>query len=45
VLISSVFVAGSRQVPRLPAEVKTRLDTGIEKRFRIVVGDVNDYGL
>ena len=38
---SSVFVAGSRQISRLPAEVKTRLDTMIEKGFQILVGDAN----
>ena len=36
-----VFVAGSRQISRLPAEVKTRLDTMIEKGFQILVGDAN----
>jgi hypothetical protein len=29
---STVIVAGSRQIARLPAEVKTRLDTMIEKK-------------
>jgi len=38
---STVFVAGSRQISRLPAEVKTRLDTMIEKGFQILVGDAN----
>jgi hypothetical protein len=38
---STVFVAGSRQISRLPAEVKVRLDTMIEKRFQILVGDAN----
>ena len=38
---STVFVAGSRQTSRLPAEVKTRLDTMIEKGFQILVGDAN----
>ncbi|MBI2683476.1 MAG: hypothetical protein HYX26_09735 [Acidobacteriales bacterium] len=37
----TVFVAGSRQISRLPAEVKTRLDTMIEKGFQILVGDAN----
>lgn len=37
----TVFVAGSRQISRLPAEVKKRLDTMIEKRFQILVGDAN----
>lgn len=38
---SIVFVAGSRQISRLPAEVRSRLDTMIEKRFQILVGDAN----
>jgi hypothetical protein len=39
--VSIVFVAGSRQISRLPAEVKARLDTMIEKHFQILVGDAN----
>jgi hypothetical protein len=38
---SIVFVAGSRQISRLPAEVRGRLDTMIEKGFHILVGDAN----
>jgi hypothetical protein len=38
---STVFVADSRQISRLPAEVKTRLDTMVEKGFQILVGDAN----
>jgi hypothetical protein len=38
---STVFVAGSRQISRLPAEVKNRLDTMVEKGFQILVGDAN----
>ena len=38
---SIVFVAGSRQISRLPAEVTSRLDTMIEKAFQILVGDAN----
>jgi hypothetical protein len=38
---STVFVAGSRHISRLPAEVKARLDTMIEKGFQILVGDAN----
>lgn len=37
----TVFVAGSRQISRLPAEVKGRLDTMVEKGFQILVGDAN----
>ena len=38
---STIFVAGSRQISRLPAEVKNRLDTMVEKGFQILVGDAN----
>jgi adenine-specific DNA-methyltransferase len=38
---STIFVAGSRQLSRLPAEVRSRLDTMIEKGFQILVGDAN----
>lgn len=38
---STVFVAGSRQISRLPAEVMARLDTMIEKGFQILVGEAN----
>ena len=38
---STVFVAGSRQISRLPTEVTSRLDTMIEKGFQILVGDAN----
>ncbi|MCC7418172.1 MAG: hypothetical protein IT176_13620 [Acidobacteria bacterium] len=37
--MTSVFVAGSRQISRLPTEVSARLDTMIEKGFQILVGD------
>ena len=39
--MSIVFVAGSRQISRPPAAVKTRLDTMIQKGFQILVGDAN----
>jgi hypothetical protein len=39
--VSTVFVAGSRQISRLPAEVRSRLDIIIEKGFQILVGDAN----
>ena len=38
---SNVFVAGSRQISRLPAEVRTRLDTVIERGLQILVADTN----
>jgi hypothetical protein len=39
--MSIVFVAGSRQISQIPAEVRSRLDTMIEKGFQILVGDAN----
>ena len=39
--MSTVFVAGSRQISQLPAEVGSRLDTMIEKGLQILVGDAN----
>jgi hypothetical protein len=39
--MATVFVAGSRQISRLPAEVRSRLVTMIEKGFQILVGDAN----
>jgi hypothetical protein len=39
--MSTVFVAGSREISRLCTEVKSRLDTMIENRFQILVGDAN----
>ncbi len=38
---STVLVAGSRQISRLPTEVRARLDTMIERGFQILVGDAN----
>jgi hypothetical protein len=37
----TLFVAGSRRISRLPAEVKRRLDTMIDKHFQILAGDAN----
>ncbi|HEV8392825.1 MAG TPA: hypothetical protein VGQ37_01065 [Vicinamibacterales bacterium] len=39
--MTKVFIAGSRQITRLPAEVKIRVDTMIDKGFQILVGDAN----
>lgn len=39
--MTNVFIAGSRQLSRLPAEVRRRIDTIIEKGFQILVGDAN----
>ncbi|MCY4596594.1 MAG: hypothetical protein OXC19_17560 [Bryobacterales bacterium] len=38
---TNVFVAGSRKISRLPAAVKQRIDTIIDKGFQILVGDAN----
>ena len=37
----TVFIAGSRQISRLPVEVQSRIDTMMEKEFQILVGDAN----
>jgi hypothetical protein len=39
--MTTVFIAGSRQITRLPAEVTMRVDTMIDKGFQILVGDAN----
>ena len=39
--MTKVFIAGSRQLSRLNAEVKSRIDIMIEKGFTILVGDAN----
>ncbi len=39
--MTKVFIAGSRQLSRLNAEVKRRIDTMVEKDFTILVGDAN----
>ena len=39
--MSIVFVAGSRQISQIPAEVRSRLDTMNEKGFQILFGDAN----
>ena len=39
--MSIVCVAGSRQISRLPSEVRARLDGMIEKGFQILVGDAD----
>jgi hypothetical protein len=38
---TKVFIAGSRRLSRLNADVKSRLDNIIEKGFTVVVGDAN----
>ena len=39
--MTKVFIAGSRQLSRLNADVKRRIETMIEKGFTILVGDAN----
>jgi hypothetical protein len=39
--MTKVFIAGSRQLSRLNADVKHRIDTMIEKGFTVLVGDAN----
>ncbi|MBQ1499615.1 MAG: putative addiction module antidote protein [Sphingomonas sp.] len=39
--MTNVFIGGSRQVSRLPANIKERLNTIIEKGHRVFVGDAN----
>lgn len=39
--MTKVFIAGSRQLSRLDADVKLRIDTMIAKGFTILVGDAN----
>lgn len=38
---TKVFIAGSRQLSRLTSDVMRRIDTMVEKRFTILVGDAN----
>lgn len=39
--MTKVFIAGSRRLSRLNADVKRRIDTMIDKGFTILVGDAN----
>jgi len=39
--MTKVFIAGSRRLSRLNADVKHRIDTMIDKDFTILVGDAN----
>lgn len=39
--MTKVFIAGSRQIIRLAAEVRSRIDTMVDKSFQILVGDAN----
>ena len=39
--MTKVFIAGSRHLSRLNADVKHRIDTMIEKGFTVLVGDAN----
>lgn len=39
--MTKIFIAGSRHLSRLNAEVKHRIDTIVEKGFTVLVGDAN----
>ena len=39
--MTKVFIGGSREVSRLNADVRTRIDRIVEKRLPVVVGDAN----
>jgi hypothetical protein len=39
--MSKIFIGGSRHVSRLGAPIRIRLDTIIEKRLPVIVGDAN----
>jgi adenine-specific DNA-methyltransferase len=39
--MTTVFIAGSRHISRLPPEVQSRLDTIIEKGLAVVIGDAS----
>jgi len=39
--MTKVFIGGSRQITRLPADVRTRLDRIVDSRLPVVVGDAN----
>ena len=36
-----VFIAGSRKITRVPAEIEARLDSIVEKGFDVVIGDAD----
>lgn len=39
--MNTIFIGGSRDVTRLPAEVQTRLDEIIRKNHHVILGDAN----
>jgi len=39
--MTKVFIGGSRRISRLDANVKRRIDTIVEKRLQVLVGDAN----
>ncbi|WP_024513296.1 addiction module antidote protein [Bradyrhizobium sp. ARR65] len=39
--MNTIFIGGSRQVSRLPTEVKKRLDNVVASGHRVIVGDAN----
>lgn len=40
-MTTTVFIAGSRKISSLPAEIETRLRSIIEKGFEVVIGDAD----
>jgi probable addiction module antidote protein len=39
--LNTIFIGGSRQVSRLPAEVKRRLDNVVASGHQVIIGDAN----
>jgi hypothetical protein len=39
--MTTVFIAGSRKISRLPPEMETRLNSIVEKGFEVVIGDAD----
>src|SRR6202161_2681998 len=39
--MTTVFIGGSRHISRLPSEIKTRLDSVIDKQHKVLIGDAN----
>jgi len=39
--MTTVFLSGSRKISRLDEDVRKRLSTIVEKKFRVIVGDAN----
>lgn len=39
--MTTVFIAGSRKITRVPPEIEARLDSIVEKGFDVVIGDAD----